>query len=299
MITTSNNFTTFKQDINLANFAALFGYEIDRKKSTKTSIAMKSHSDKVIISRKHGMWVYFSVSDDQDSGTIVDFVANRSNKTMPEIAQLLSDWSGLGAPAPYYKVDEPTYDVQRVQKIFSKCSPAYHHPYLESRGIRSDLLNSSRFRGRIFVDRFRNAVFPHYENKQVCGLELKNSDRGLLVKGSKKTFWRSNTLASDTNIIITEAVIDALSYQQLFQPQDTMYLATGGGVSQKQCDLLIHLLTTLSCRKIVIATDNDQGGDRIAERIGKTIEQSEFQGKISRHRPLKSGADWNDVLQDS
>ncbi len=290
------SFSNFKRDINLSVFAAMFDYEIDRKKSTKTSIAMKSGNDKVIISKKGGVWVYFSVFDDQDSGTIVDFVANRSNKSLPEIGQLLSQWSGLRAPTPAYQVENQAYDTERVQEIFSKCRAVQSHAYLERRGLGSKLLSSDRFAGRIFTDRFNNAVFPHYRNKTVCGLELKNAERGLLVRGSQKTFWRSNSKATDTTVVVTEAVIDALSYQKLFQLKNAMYLATGGGVSQRQCQLLSDLLTATQFKKVVVATDNDQGGDRIAERVLQAIEQAQFGGKISRHRPLHAGTDWNDAL---
>lgn len=291
------NFVTFKRDINLPAFAAMFDYEIDRKKTTKTSIAMKSSNDKVIITKKGGIWVYFSVFDDQDSGTIVDFVSNRSTKSIPEIGRLLADWSGLEAPLPVYDVEAPVFDPTRVQLIFDRCRTIQNHEYLESRGLGSDLLSSDRFAGRIFTDRYDNAVFPHFRNRQVCGLELKNRERGILVKGSQKTFWRSNAKKSDNTLVLTEAVVDALSYQQLFRLDDAMYLATGGGVSASQCQLLADLLgSTSNIEKVLIATDADGGGDRIAERLIKAIDASEFSGEVLRHRPEKQGDDWNDVL---
>ena len=295
------DFTEFKRDINLPTFTAMYGYEVDRKKTTKTSIAMKSGNDKIIITKKGGVWVYFSVFNDQDSGTIIDFVANRSNKSIPEIGSLLADWSGLGAsPLPVYDVEDQTYDIDRVAAIFSKCRPVQNHKYLESRGLGSKLLASDRFEGKIFTDRYGNAAFPHYRNRTVCGLELKNAKRGLLVKGSQKTFWRSNAKATDTTLVATEAVIDALSYQQLHQRKDTFYLATGGGVSAKQCRLLSDLLAvTDQITKVIIATDNDQGGDRIAKRVLDTIEKSSFKGLVVRHRPIRDGEDWNDALRNN
>lgn len=298
MHTQPYEFSTFKREINLPAFAATWGYAVDRKKTTKTSIAMKSGGDKVIISKKGGLWVYFSVFDDQDSGTIVDFVANRSSKSIAEIGKLLAQWSGVGkASLPAYKVQEKQYDVARVRAIFEKCHRVNHHEYLESRRLGSSLLGSRRFAGRIFRDRHGNAVFPHYSEGKVCGLELKNSQRGLLVKGSQKTFWRSNTQASDTTIVVTESVIDALSYQQLLKPTDCFYLATGGGVSARQCDLLIKLLeSSETIVKVIVATDNDKGGDRIGRRIFEAVDRSLYNGRIVRRRPRKKGSDWNDLL---
>ena len=79
------DYSRFKTDINLTQYAAYFGYEIDAKKSTKSSIAMRRDGDKVIISRKGANWVYFSVMDDSDNGSIIDFVQKRTSKKILEI----------------------------------------------------------------------------------------------------------------------------------------------------------------------------------------------------------------------
>ncbi|MEM9409513.1 MAG: toprim domain-containing protein [Planctomycetota bacterium] len=292
-------FLTFKRDINLTTFASMFyGYEIDKKKSTKSSIAMKSTNDKVIISKKSGMWVYFSVFDESDSGTIIDFIANRTNKSISEIGQHLSEWLGLcDLKIPAYQVKDQSYDRNRVRAIFEKCRPIDNSEYLENRGLGNDLLQSDRFRGRVFVDRYGNLVFPHFLSGKVCGIELKNTERGLLVKGSQKTFWRSNVVPKDNALVITEAVIDALSYQAIYNRKNTMYLATGGGVSANQCSLLTDMLKAkISIKRVVVATDNDDGGDRIAKRVLKSVRQSGYPGKIIRHNPSNVGGDWNDEL---
>ena len=299
------DYTRFKQDINLTQYAAYLGYEVDRKKSTRNSIAMRSSNDKVIISKRKSYWVYFSVFNEQDSGTIIDFVKNRSNKTFPEIGQELNSWLGGGAVLPEPKsyvsdVQERQFDPARIERIFRFCRPATKYNYLESRGITSSLLNSKRFTGRIFVDRHGNAVFPHFKNGNVCGLELKNAEKGILVRGSQKTLWRSNTQKGDNTLVISEAVIDALSYHRLFSNQQAIYMATGGGMSADQADILKAFVKQASYLKnIILITDNDQGGDKLAERLGKAINRSGFQGQLTRHHPQPRGQDWNDVLKSS
>ena len=297
----SYDFNQFKRDINLPAFAATYNYKVDEKKTTKTSIAMKSGNDKVIISKKNGIWVYFSVLDEADSGTVFDFVKNRTNKTMPEIGRMLAAQTGLSDRLPNsHKVENQSYDVNRVKAIFNRCEPFEQSSYLESRGLSAELIKSNRFEGRVFVDRHCNVVFPHFEGRQVCGLELKNRDRGLLVKGSRKTFWRSNSNRNDTTLVVTEAVIDALSYAKLFQNPNELYLATGGGVSASQCQLFAKMLDeTTRIEKVVVATDNDGGGDRIAKRLLRAARQSNFAGKVTRHRPPLAKGDWNDVLTQS
>ncbi len=84
----------FKIDINLAEYAAHMGYELVKKDSTRSSIKMRLGSDIIIISKKGGIWVYFSVSGNNDNGTIVNFIQNRTSKTLSEIAKDLLEWLG-------------------------------------------------------------------------------------------------------------------------------------------------------------------------------------------------------------
>lgn len=298
-----HNFSKFKQDINLTQYAAHLGYEIDRKKSTRSSIAMRSAADKVIISKRGANWVYFSVSDDNDNGTIVDFIENRTNKTIREIGKELNIWIGGGATLPHPKsyiseVSAPERDPVRLKKIFHYCRPVSKHLYLESRGIQRVLFQSERFGGRIYIDRYENAVFPHYKDNSICGLELKNIEKAVFVRGSAKTLWRSHVRAGDDTLIIAEAVIDALSYHQLFNNQRAIYAATGGGISSEQEKIVCAFVSSFpNLKKIILITDNDEGGDKITGRIKKALLKSGFKGKIIRHSPKQKGQDWNDVLQ--
>ncbi len=294
------DFSSFKRDINLAEYAATFGYQIDRRKTSRASIAMKSSNDKIIISRKNHNWTYFSVHNDHDSGTIIDFVANRTDQSFPEIGKTLAAWSGIQPTVSVseYQIEQKSYSPVRVKRIFNNCHPVTHHDYLERRGLGSNVLSSKRFRGRIFKDGYGNAAFPHFNQGEICGLELKNPERGVLVKGSRKTFWRSHILPTDTTVIVTEAVIDALSYHEIYGHGDAMYIATGGGLSGHQCEQLVQLLKSLpNVDGVLVATDHDQGGDQIAERIIDTLEKSEFRGLVARKRPEREGEDWNDQLQ--
>jgi hypothetical protein len=70
----------FKSRINLTEYASAQGYVLDRKHSSRNSVAMRGPSgDKVIIARdaRDGNWIYFSVTDEEDNGTIIDFVTRR------------------------------------------------------------------------------------------------------------------------------------------------------------------------------------------------------------------------------
>ena len=295
------DYSRFKREINLTRYAAHIGYEIDPKKSTRSSVVMRSAADKVIISRRGNIWIYFSVTDERDNGTIINFIENRTGKSISEIGQELQKWIGEGACMPEAKnyvreIEEQAFDPERVRKIFSRCTPAKRHPYLESRGINPAVLQSERFSECIFSDRYGNAAFPHFDDQGVCGLELKNTDKSLFVRGSRKTLWRSKSRAGDETLVISEAVIDALSHYVLFPSGEASYAATGGGMSPEQAEILIALLRqSAALKRITLITDNDEGGDRLAEKLSETITKSRFAGKVIRHSPETRGLDWNDV----
>lgn len=298
------DFSRFKSDINLTQYAAHLGYEVDKKKSTRSSIAMRNGGDKIIISKRGSVWVYFSPVDDTDNGTIINFVQNRTGKTLPEIGEELQSWIGGGVSLPQAKsyvreVEEQEYDPARVAKIFKKCRAVKNHAYLEGRGLSRAILSSPRFAGRIYADRYGNMAFPHYNGKDICGLELKNADKALFVRGSEKTFWRSNCKQGDDTLIIGEAVIDVVSHSILFANENAVYAATGGGMSPEQEDILKSCVQGFKALKtVILVMDNDQGGERLTQKIKNILESSGFSGEIVCHSPETQGQDWNNVLKD-
>ncbi|MGB4057580.1 MAG: DUF3991 and TOPRIM domain-containing protein [Alphaproteobacteria bacterium] len=297
------DFTLFKQSVNLSQYAAGRGYELDRKKSTRSSLVMRhaASGDKIIVSKKGVNWVYFSVFNDTDNGTIVDFIANRTTKTLPEIGKELAAWSGGAGVLPVYSlpdVQEQVYDRARITKAFKWMKPTTAHPYLiNERKIPADVLNHPRFVGRVFQDRYGNAVFPHEDGQGVCGLELKNADKGVFMRGSEKALWLGNIDPADTVLTLGEAAIDALSHFALFRPQGASYGAVSGGMKDKQFSFLMVIIEKMpKLEKIILAVDNDEGGEKIASRI-ETYLAGKFTGEIVRHVPEWEGMDWNEVLK--
>ncbi len=302
---TQLDYSKFKTEINLTQYAAHLGYEIDRKKSTRSSIAMRKDSDKVIISRRGNLWVYFSVTDDSDNGTIIDFAEKRTHKSIGEIGRDLQNWIGGGVSLPHAKsyvreVAPQEYDPARIAGIFKALKPVNKHRYLASRGLTDALLTERRFAGRVFTDRYQNAAFPHFKDGQVCGLELKNHDKALFVRGSEKTLWRSYVFKDDNTLILAEAVIDALSYHALYHREKAVYAATGGGLSPEQGEIITAFICDFEALEhIIIIPDHDQGGEKFEKRIREAIELSSFNGLCETHRPCLEGQDWNDVYKDT
>ncbi len=297
------DFATLKQSVNLGHYAATQGYVLDRKKSTRSSLVMchMTRGDKVIVSKKGGNWVYFSVHDDSDNGTIVDFIQKRTSKTLPEIGRELAAWTGGAGILPACYLPDPqeqVYDRARIQKAFSRMKPAPAHAYLiNERKIPAHVLKDARFAGRIFQDRHGNAVFPHQNGQGVCGLELKNTDKGVFMRGSEKALWLGNINSGDTILVLAEAAIDALSHFALFRSQNASYGAVSGGMKDSQFSCLLAIIQKMpNLQKIVLAVDNDRGGTKIASRI-ETYLEGKFTGEMVRHIPEWEGMDWNEVLK--
>ena len=91
----------FKTEINLTEFAASLGYQLDRRKSSRSSIVMRNaEGDKVIITRKEGgHWTYFSVRESLDHGSIIDFLQFREGINLGGVRNRLRPWiSGMAVP---------------------------------------------------------------------------------------------------------------------------------------------------------------------------------------------------------
>lgn len=63
----------FKTTINLTEYATSQGYQLDKRASSRNSVVMRHPAgDKVVIARGEDQhWIYFSVRDDADNGSII------------------------------------------------------------------------------------------------------------------------------------------------------------------------------------------------------------------------------------
>jgi hypothetical protein len=301
----------FKNRINLTEYASAQGYVLDRKHSSRNSVAMRGpEGDKVIMARdaRDGNWIYFSVTDDQDNGTIIDFITRRRPLNLGEVRKELRPWVGLAPnppprpPATAYQKDvEPIKrDLAAVLAQFAACTPIAHgHRYLEEeRGIPRAVLEDPRVAGRIYTDRYQNAIFPHRDRNGICGFEIRNDRFRGFSKGGEKGLWYSHAWPEDTTLIVSESGIDVLSYHALHRPAQAHYFSIAGEMNPMQKILLASAMQKLPRGGTVIAaTDNDPGGANLARKIREIAEGAERQDlRVIDHRPETEGQDWNNVL---
>lgn len=304
----------FKRRIDLAQYAASRGYERDPKDSSVNSIAMR-HDDgsKILIgvgSDEH--WIYCSVFDPADKGTIIDFVTRRTGWNLGQVRKELRPWLSPGScPAPpsptarsYPKPEPMRVDLQDVQRRY-RAMPIIRmpHRYLtDRRAIPPEVYLDPLFAGRIRQDERGNVVFPHWNAKgQVCGYEVKNDGFTGFSKHGMKGLFASGFSPKDRCLIIAEVAIDALSYAALFGLEKSRFVSTAGTMNPHQPALLRSAMLKLpDGAEVVAAVDHDEGGDGIYEQIEaiySALRRPEI--TLRRHSPPTPGEDWNDALRAS
>jgi hypothetical protein len=299
----------FKREIDLRQFAASFGYEMDRRESWRGSTVLRRGGDKIVVKRNHnGHYVFFSVRDDRDNGTIIDFVQRRQHLTLGAVRQALRPWIGQPAAAlPLFPKLEPTSpDRVEVETEYRRMATALRHPYLEQvRCVPATLLGAPRFAGRVRIDRRGNAVFPHFDGAGLCGYEIKNQRFTGFAAGGQKGLWLSHSRPDDSRLVLTESAIDALSHAALFPDaaDQTRYASLGGKPNFKQSGLVQATIARLPERsEIVAAFDADDAGRLLVDMFrlavaGVAAERGRADLIFTAHLPAQEGDDWNRVLQ--
>lgn len=292
----------FKTGVILPEFAAARGYAVDRRASSRNSVVMRHpDGDKIIIARYEGTthWVYFSVRDDRDNGTVVDFLQNRGGGSLGQVRKTLRDWLGSTRPASqlplFVKELQPvSRDRAGVIAAWELAAPCTALPYLTGRGLGPEVLALPLFAGRLRVDRRNNALFPHYNMKGLCGFEVKNKGFTGFAAGGEKGLWYSQAKTTDNRLVLVESAIDALSFHVLFGDMFTRYMSTGGELNPQQPLLLRGAMEKLPpSASVVLGFDDDEGGDKITKEVEAAAPAGR---KLVRMRP-EGGKDWNETLK--
>src|SRR5271170_6329234 len=87
----------FKNSIDLRAYAASQGYALDSRESWRGCAVMRhAAGDKIVIKRdSDGHYVYFSVRDDSDHGTIIDFAGRRLGLSLGAVRKELRPWIAM------------------------------------------------------------------------------------------------------------------------------------------------------------------------------------------------------------
>lgn len=296
----------FKSAINLTEYAASQGYQLDKRASSRNSVVMRhSAGDKVVIARGEDQhWIYFSVRDESDNGSIIDFIQYRRRCSLADVRRELRPWVGGAVPRPALELYVPevvpvSRDRAGVIRALAAMKPLVTHRYLEEkRAIPRELLANHRFAGCVLMDARSNAIFPHADKDGPCGYEIKNQGFTGFAPGGEKGLWISRVRRADTVLVIAESAIDALSYAAMHPDENARYASFGGAMNPGQPALIHAAIERLPTRATVcIATDNDEEGARFMDIIeAVTAETGKRELAVDRVAPTET-KDWNDELR--
>lgn len=295
----------FKTAINLTEYAASQGYQLDKRASSRNSVVMRHPAgDKVVIARGEDQhWIYFSVRNDSDNGSIIDFIQNRRRCSLGDARRELRPWIGGAVPRIQPELYIPelapvSRDRVGVIRALAAMTPFATHRYLEEeRAIPGAVLTHPRFAGKVLVDGHSNVIFPHVDQDGPCGYEIKNRCFTGFAPGGEKGLWVSGVKRTDTALVIAESAIDALSYAALHPDEHARYVSFGGALNPHQPGLIQGAIERLPSGAIVrIATDNDADGTRFAAIIERLVAERGSRD-LAVARAMPDGAkDWNDAL---
>ena len=307
--------------VDLSVIAASYGFEVEKKRTTKHCVMMTNGSDKIAISYNGKHYVYWDVNDRQNNGTVVDFVQNMIERGchLGRVRQLLRPFLNAGHVASvrnefagrYATEIKPSQtDLLAVAARYADFLPIAHsHNYLcDVRGIPFDLLQSERLRGRIrHCPRRGSVIFPHYgcptgtgsPDRCLTGYEIKGEGVNMFSKGGRKGLFISAARAGDQRIAVAESGLDAISYLAVRGNEKTRVVSISGKLNTSQPALLASAIEHLGQGQVIAAFDNDEAGDELTRELSGLV------GKLGRaglqfveDRAPQRGADWNQVLLD-
>jgi hypothetical protein len=295
----------FKIKIDLRAYAAGQGYQLDVRNSWRGTSVMRhpATDDKVIIKRAlDSHYIYFSVRDDRDNGSIIDFIQFRQRLSLGAVRKELRPWIGVPPiPVPVFpSLPKTEKDRLKVETAYAAMQDTIdRHPYLErERALPGDLLAQERFAGRVRIDDRGNAIFPHFDAEGLSGYEIKNKDFTGYASGGSKALWLSHEMPEDSRFVVTESAIDALSHAVLFPDDHARYASIGGKPNPQQPELIRAAVARMPVgSEIVAAMDADTDGAALAAVVRRAVElsgRSDLRFVMQEPFGFK---DWNDQLR--
>lgn len=278
------------KQVNIEAIAQSIGYARDKAASTPRVAVIRRDAEKLLVTNGRNGPMYRNERDHQDQGDAIDFVTRHMGLNLGQARQFLRSWAGTVPTSSFHPahLEASTTDYRKKSHaVWNAAVWNPEHPYLLHRGLSAATLADPRFHDTYRQDKRGNVIFPHRDREGLCGYELRNHDFKGFGEGCKKGLWHSNNLKIASAIVITEAVIDALSHSQLYG-WDVAYVALGGAIGARQRDLLVSLLAKAHARSamVIIATDNDEAGESYFDQLKLLAPM-----KIKRHRPISK--DWN------
>jgi len=309
------SFQDFRNEISIIELALSVGYKLRKKDGIKWPVLKDEISgDKIIIVNPQSIsnQGYFNPQDLKDKGTLINFVKNRLGSIFPylngkseagNINAVLYNYQCLPMPKKdLFKIDANNLVSEYSEKEFhipDGLSELKDPTYLYFRGIQSQTINKTLFKGKIFnvkLNEHNNIGFPYYNAfGDIVGFELRNKQFRHVIEGTDRSIgiWHSNLPQTLESVILTESPIDALSYHQLKGKINTLYVSFGGSVTFGQLETVKSIIASANVSpelKIISAVDNDEMGRIYTQKFKETFSENiveDFPGLKDYNEDLK------------
>ena len=315
----------FKATISIEDYAkSELGYTEVAGKSTTDCLVLKNEFGTILVGTDDYGYGYWSNGDGKkEGGSIIHLIQKRTPGYSPnlvEVRKILRVWTNTerpASPAPLKVITpkKPKLPLETVQRMWQEL-PRYNFdgnghylPDPKSKGGRAlsrDIIGLFDVR----IDEQGFGCFQHTNEKgQICGWERKcrpdpvkmaenpkaeKARTTQFLDGGSKRLFITHIEPNDPvkRIVVTESAIDAMSHAQMFMGPREIYVSHGGNPSKEAFAQLKDLLHTHPNAQLFLAHDNDEAGDRMAQRV-KDLAPEGMQ--TMRERPVLK--DWSDDLQ--
>jgi hypothetical protein len=294
----------FKTEINLSEFLAGQGYKLDQGMSCQNYAVMDQGDEKLVVTRAtDAHYAYTDAHNLKAAESIIDWVKNKRKIKLGAVRKELRLWiSGYRATKTencQSFIKKTDVDFQETIMAWASSGEMIDHKYMKGLGIASSTINA--YSANIQQSKDGTLLFRHGNlDSRMCGYEYKAEEHfGFSTGGQRGLFvCRKGDVKTIKKVVITETALNALSYAQLDNCQaDTAYVSTAGNPFVSQVEqVLVTVRDTLNLDKIVLATNNDSDGGKIAEKLKAALSKSFSDEIIERRKPIH-GNDWNEELK--
>ncbi|TSJ79781.1 toprim domain-containing protein [Cardinium endosymbiont of Dermatophagoides farinae] len=295
-----------KREVNLIQHAVSMGYILDREKSSKTWAVMEKEGDKILIKNspnQNDHWMYKSLIDEQEKGTIVDFMQKRGfsyQSICRSSSRHLDDRVVKDQKSLSVELGDVFSQRHIAQEAFNNRVVEHQKGnYLACRGI--DAVTYGCYIG---VKVGNQAVFALYRDIDsngkgtICSTISYQSDAKVSMSddgffNSTKYFQKGLPLGLSVlvesglpvkHIVVSESPIDALSYKQIHKPSEgTMYVATCGSLSEGVKKELANVFSNAMENgwSVTLAFDSDKAGRCMDKEVRELADTCRVRCKLS------------------
>lgn len=286
-----NKYDDIKNRVSIVDYAKSIGLTPVKIGSFYT---LKEH-DSVRINTRRNIFYRNSTGE---CGSVIDFAICFAGKSLPEAIKELSE--GICSEIKATN----SQPIKEKKKDLQICLPEHDKTYkniyaylIQTRGINKEIVDFMIKNKMLYQDKHKNCVFVSYKEgipKFAC-IRGTNTYKKFIadVSGSDYSYGFFMQFENSDRLIITESVIEALSYMCL-DKKKADYLALAG-ICKFEESLTEDRLKKY--REIIIALNNDSPGRKVSLQIKKLILgiKSISCDMVKVIVPKKEN-DWNDVL---